>query len=85
MAQGFFQLFTSLALFVAPLALERILLHISHSGDNSVDEQASFIPISVSFAVALLFIGPVMKSIADGQNYGFHLIFVIKSFLVNNS
>ena len=67
-AQGFFQFLGSSSNYITPLALERILLHITNHGrdDDSVE---SLIPISVEVAVVMLFIGPLLSCIGDGQNY----------------
>lgn len=67
-AQGCFQFMGAVATYITPLALERILIHIAnHSRDDDAVE--ALIPISVELAVAMLFVGPMLSSIGDGQNY----------------
>lgn len=65
---GFFQLLSSLTTYIAPLALERILLHISHQNrdDDSIEK---ILPISIQLAVAMLFLGPLVNAITQNQNY----------------
>lgn len=66
--QGFFQFVASNAIFISPLALEKILIFIKYQGKAQyVDE--GLLPVNVWLAVVLLFIGPCCKSIGDGQNY----------------
>jgi hypothetical protein len=67
-AQGCFQLLGSTATYITPLALERILLHTANHGRDD-DAVEALIPISVELAVALLFVGPLLASIGDGQNW----------------
>jgi hypothetical protein len=67
-AQGCFQFLGSTATYVTPLALERILLHIANHGRDD-DAVESLVPISIELAVVLLFIGPILCCIGDGQNY----------------
>jgi hypothetical protein len=63
-----FQFVGTLSRYAAPLALERILLHISNGGSDD-DEVRSLFPISIQMAVVILFVGPLVRSVADGQNY----------------
>ena len=67
--QGFFQLVASAASYLSPLALMRILQHVS--GDDSLNHGHpnfhSFLSLEV--AILLLFFGPIIKGMADGQNY----------------
>lgn len=67
-AQGFFQFMGSTATYITPLALERILLHVASHGNDEADVK-TLVPISVSLAVVLLFVGPVLSCIGDNQNY----------------
>jgi hypothetical protein len=66
--QGFFQFLASCSGYFAPIALERILLHINNNGQDD-DQVKAIFPISVEMAVFLLFFGPALKCICDGQNY----------------
>ena len=63
-----FQLLGSTATYIAPLALERILLHIANNGRDD-DTVETLIPISITLAVVLLFLGPLLGGLCDGQNY----------------
>eukprot|EP01036_Dinobryon_divergens_P048865 gene48865-65518_t len=95
--QAFFQLLSSCSLFLAPLALERILWSIStHNNNNggssggggsgaSDDESNAILPFSLNVAVVLLFVGPVCKAIGDGQNYsrGRHIGVTTRAALVS--
>jgi len=65
---GFFQFLSSLTTFIAPLALERILIHISN-GDHDDDSAHNVLPITIEVALTLLFIGPLANAIAQNQNY----------------
>ncbi len=65
---GVFQFIASWSLYGAPLALERILLHISHRGRDD-DEVRAVFPVSIQLAVVILFAGPIIKSVGDSQNY----------------
>ena len=67
-AQGFFQFLGSTATYITPLALERILLHIANGGSDD-DDVKQLIPISVTLAVLMLFLGPLVSGVSDGQNY----------------
>jgi hypothetical protein len=67
-AQGCFQLLGSTATYITPLALERILLHTANHGRDD-DAVEALIPMSIELAVALLFVGPLLASIGDGQNW----------------
>lgn len=69
MCQGFFQFISSLSLYLAPLALQRILLRVASNGTDD-DEGKCVVPITVTAALVMLFLGPALKSIGDGQNYG---------------
>lgn len=77
LAQGCFQLMSSCLTFVAPLALERILVYVGAAGagaatDSSTPDSAkaqSLLPVSAATAVALLFLGSLLKGVADGQNF----------------
>jgi hypothetical protein len=66
--QGCFQFMGSTASYITPLALERILLHIGNHGRDD-DAVESLIPMSIELAVVLLFVGPLLSCIGDGQNY----------------
>ncbi len=68
LTSGVFQFIGSISMYLAPLALERILLHISNNGRDD-DEAKSLFPITVRMAVVILFAGPMLKSVGDGQNY----------------
>jgi len=65
---GFFQFLSSLTTFIAPLALERILIHIS-SADHDDDSAHNVLPITIEVALTLLFIGPLANAITQNQNY----------------
>jgi hypothetical protein len=67
-AQGCFQFFGSSAAYLSPLALERIILHISHDG-NDDDDVKTLIPIDIKMAIFMLFIGPMICAVCNGQNY----------------
>lgn len=67
-AQGFFQFMGSTATYITPLALERILLHVANHGRDD-DDIKTLVPISVTLAVVLLFVGPMLSCIGDNQNY----------------
>jgi hypothetical protein len=43
-----------------------VLLHVSNNSRDD-DDIEGLIPITIRWAVALLFIGPFVKSIGDGQ------------------
>jgi hypothetical protein len=74
--QIFYQFFGSVLSFVAPLALRRVLEYTTAVDGIDTDE----VPIATGIlgilssmspwvAVALMFIGPALKCICDGQNY----------------
>ena len=67
-SQGIFQFIASLSMYLSPLALERILLHVSNNGKDD-DFVESLIPITITYAVIFLYVGPILKSIGDNQNY----------------
>lgn len=67
-AQAIFQLIGSISMYLSPLALERILLHVSNDGKDD-DFVESLIPITITYAVVFLYVGPILKSIGDNQNY----------------
>lgn len=83
LAQGFFQFCGTSATYITPLALERILLHTSHSGSDD-DEVKGLIPINIELAVAMLFFGPLLASVCDNQNYlrGRHIGIRIRGALI---
>lgn len=66
LSQGLYAFFSSVLLFIAPLALERILWHISKEGGG---ESLSYLPFSVECALVLLMAGPMLSGIADNLNY----------------
>ena len=67
--QGFFQLVASAASYLSPLALMRILQHVS-GDDDSLSNSPNFHSfLSLEVAILLLFFGPIIKGMADGQNY----------------
>eukprot|EP01038_Epipyxis_sp_PR26KG_P008717 gene8717-11778_t len=80
--QGVFQFLASSSVCLAPLAIERILLHIANNGDD--DEVKALLPIDINTAMFLLLLGPVLKGIGDGQNYsrGRHIGIRIKAALI---
>jgi hypothetical protein len=83
--QACFQLLGSTSLYMAPLALQRIVLHVS-SDNSSLDENtASVLPISVEMAVILLFSLPLCKAIFDNQNYmrGRHIGVISRSAFIS--
>jgi hypothetical protein len=67
-AQGCFQLMGSMATYITPLALERILLHIANKGSDDDDIKA-LIPINIYLAVFMMLLGPLVSGVCDGQNY----------------
>eukprot|EP00981_Chlorochromonas_danica_P014077 scaffold7273_cov349-Ochromonas_danica.AAC.5 len=82
--QGFFQLIASCSQFLAPLALEKILIFVEHRGDASY-EKDGFLKVNVWWAVLMLFLGPALKSFGDGQNYlrGRHIGIRMKAALIS--
>lgn len=67
--EGFFQWVASTMSFLAPLALEKILIFVRYHGDTAKYEHEGLLKVDIWLAVFLLFIGPFCKSIAEGQNY----------------
>lgn len=75
--QSFFQWLSSSSLYLAPLALERIIMHVSETNNQFDDGQSNSGGerygieryISLHMAVLMLFLGPSLKCIGDGQNY----------------
>lgn len=79
-AQGLFQLFTSCINYIPPICLKCILSYIATMGTQSNNEQQqtdleksqSFSIVSlmnVQTAIVLLFLGPFLMCIMNGQNY----------------
>lgn len=66
--QAMFQLISSISLCAVPLAVERILLHIGNDGSDD-DDVRQKIPITIRMALLLIFLGPMVKSVGDGQNF----------------
>jgi hypothetical protein len=66
--EGFFQFIASNSIFISPLALEKILIYIKYQGGPQYEHEG-LLPVKIWVAVLLLFIGPCLKSIGDGQNY----------------
>ena len=69
LAQGFFQLLSSVSFYLAPLALQRILQHVSTHLPN-FHGNTSVLPISPTVALMMLFLGPALTGFGEGQNYG---------------
>lgn len=82
--QGFFQWLSSTGTFFAPLALEKILIFVNCSGDMDCYNSQGFLRVSPYMAVFILFLGPLMKSVGDGQNYvrGRHIGVRLKAALI---
>lgn len=55
-------------MFLSPLALETILIYVKYQGSEQCIKE-SLLQLPITTAVALLFLGPFIKSIADGGNY----------------
>lgn len=81
--EGFFQWIGSTASFVAPLALEKILIFVRYHGDDRYLKEG-LLDVNIWTAVFLLFLGPFLKSISEGQNYvrGRHIGVRIKAALI---
>lgn len=78
--QGIFALFSSLLIFVAPLALECILWHTSKERGG---EYLGYLLFSVEVALILLLIGPPVAAITANMNYnhGRHANIQIRAIL----
>lgn len=83
--QGGFQLLSSCSVFCAPLALEKILLYVKYSGGKEYYEQG-FLHVHIWAAVFILFLGPALKSLGDGQNYvrGRHIGVRVRAALIGS-
>lgn len=86
LAQGVFQFFGSSVGFLAPLALQRVLIYVtdkSESGDNY--GAVPLLPVAIGYAVAMLYILPALKGVFDGQNYirGRHIGIRINASLIS--
>jgi ABC-type multidrug transport system fused ATPase/permease subunit len=83
LTQAFFQFMGSVSGFIAPLALEKILIYVRYSGGEQY-HQEGFLKINIWVAVLMIFMGPVCKSIGDGQNYvrGRHIGIRVKAALI---
>ena len=82
--QGFFQFLGSTSEVIAPISLEIILSYVKNNGD---DDMVSAFPVhlNISTAVLLLFFGPIIKAIADSQNFniGRHSAVKVRSALIS--
>lgn len=69
---GLFAVVGSMLVFVAPLALERILWHISKEGDDGVE---AVLPFGIEAALFMLLAGPALTGVFDNLTYchGRHL------------
>lgn len=83
LAQGFFQAMGSICGFISPLALEEILIYVKHGGGEQY-KQEGFLRVNIWLAVFMIFLGPALKAIGDGQNYnrGRHIGIRVKAALI---
>lgn len=95
--QGFFSVCASFTGYLSPLALQRVLRHVSGSDipadgnmlDTSIVDQTAGMGVErfLSLELALIFLvaGPVLKGVCDGQTYarGRHIGVQIKGALIS--
>jgi hypothetical protein len=82
--QAFFHACSSTSGLIAPLALEKILIYVKYQGDLTKYEQEGLLKIPIQLVVFLLFFGPAIKCMCDGQSYnrGRHIGIRVKSTLI---
>lgn len=82
--QGFFQFLGSASSFTSPLALEKILIYVRYGGGEEYKNEG-FLRVNIWIAVSLLFLGPFIKCVSDGQNYlrGRHVGIRVKAALIS--
>lgn len=69
-----FQFLSFSSSYIAPLALQNVLNYVSSYSNGNPDSKGystagAVIPMNIWLATGLLFLGPVLKSVGDGQTF----------------
>eukprot|EP00981_Chlorochromonas_danica_P010301 scaffold3105_cov344-Ochromonas_danica.AAC.1 len=67
--RAIWQFLCSLSLFLAPLALEKIVIFVNCHGDQAVYESEGFLSVDIRVAVFLFFLGPAVQTVCLGQSF----------------